>query len=254
MKRFLSNSFFTALYALISWRLDFYRWLNRKKKSVLIYSDSRGHEITHLYNKQNPFSSYAKYFIKNWRADVMTVPEKHTTFYDFLYHMENNANDYDHVIGHVGVVCFAPRPISQMEGTLSLKKQKIVSLFGEDVYNKLQAFEGYDVIYKGEKTSSLVPNFMLPLIAEKMNAIPNLIWINCNGVVKNWLGNYKERPENLHIVKDKSISLMNLLQTKNIIDITPWDNDEIKQYTCDNVHLTQAGMNYLEQVLRKITA
>ena len=251
MKRLLSNIFFSCLEFYLSILLKYYRLKNRKRKKVLVYTDSRGHEITKLFNKHNPFSSYAKYFIKNYNADVFICPEKHTTFFDFLYFVEQSKENYAFVISHIGVVDFAPRPISQLDAILKLKAHKIKFLFGEEIYESLKAFQGYDVIYNNEKTSSIVPEFLIEYISVKMRAIQNLIWINCNPVLNDWLGNYKkQRPLNTNMVREKSIALQKTLPETDIIDLTGWDEKEIKLYTCDNIHLSKEGMDLIEDKIK----
>jgi hypothetical protein len=199
-----------------------YKLLNSKKKHILIYTDSRGHEITRLLNKHNPLSAYSKYFIKNYKVDCYTTPEKPTTFYDFIYFLKKNQNKYEHIICHVGVVDFAPRTTSQFQTLLKEKKSIIEDVFGPETYKNLEEFEGYETIYQGEKTTSFVPEFMISKIANQLNMIPNFIWISCNPILKNWNGNYKERPGNMEIVTSKSIELLSQLSNENNIDITKW--------------------------------
>jgi hypothetical protein len=255
MKRLLSNIYFKFLFSGISLREKIWRLKNKNKKKILIYTDSRGHEISKLKNKHNPFSGYAKFFIQNYNTTTFICPEKHTTLYDFLYFMKHNKEPYDFVISHTGVVCFAPRPFKQGQEVVQLKKEKIIDLFGEEVYNRIQTFSGYTEEYAGEKTTAIVPEFMVDLIGAELNKIPNLIWLSCNPVIDGWLGNYnKPRPENLGIVSDKSKAIIPLLKNVKVVDITNWSEQEIKKYTCDNVHLTEAGMNYLQtQLTESIT-
>lgn len=252
MKRLLSKFFFGLSKLAIKTKLLFYKAKNGGKKKVLIYTDSRGHEITKLTNKHNPFSGYSKYFIKNYKVDCYITPERHTTVYDFLDFIASNKIKYDYIICHVCVVGFAPRPLSQVAPVLNLKTAKISKLFGEDTFKQIQAFEGYPDVFMNEKTSSLVPEFMVPKIAEHFNKIPNLVWISCNPTLADWKGNYSERPSNLGLVNTKSIETLFLLENKNQVDLTKWSADEIRKYTCDNVHLTEAGMKFIENKLREI--
>ncbi|MBK9190023.1 MAG: hypothetical protein IPM77_00195 [Crocinitomicaceae bacterium] len=248
----MSTIFFKVLFTWIRVKESFYRFRNKNKKKILIYTDSRGHEITRLKNKHNPFSSYANYFIKNYNTTTQICPEKHTTLYDFLYFMKYNKSTFDYVISHTGVVCFAPRPFSQGQDVIKLKRNKIVDLFGEENYQRILQFEGYPEKYLGEKTTAIVPEFMLDLIGEELNKIPNLIWIACNPVIDGWLGNYnKPRPENLGMVSEKSKRTVAHLTDQKVVDITTWSESEIRKYTCDNVHLTQAGMDNLLESCRK---
>lgn len=247
MKQLLGKIFNSVLFAWIDFKLLFFRLINRSKKPILIYTDSRGHEITKLTNKYNPFSGYAKQLIKDFKVTAEIVPEKHTTFYDFLDFLDNNKTEYEYIVAHVGVVCFAPRPQSQFIQTLQLKKEKITRLFGEDIYERILDEPPMEVQFLNEATNSLVPLWLLDTIGEKLEKFDNLIWITCNPVLEDWVGNYKERPKNLGIVNEKSIVLKSLLKNAKIVDLTDWSEIQVKEYTCDNVHLTESGMKAIEQ-------
>lgn len=94
---------------------------------------------------------------------------------------------------------------------------------------------------------------MIKLFAEEFNKIPNLIWISCNDIDLKWWGNYfRERPLNSEMINIKSKLLLNNLKTNTILDLTNLTNEEIKKYTCDNVHLTKEGSNYILNNLIKI--
>jgi hypothetical protein len=81
-----------------------------------------------------------------------------------------------------------------------------------------------------------------------LNEIKNLILISCNPVDLNWNGNYsKKRPLNINMVNDKSKDLIKKLKSKNIINLTGWNINEIHEYTCDNIHFSKLGMSYLEK-------
>lgn len=252
MKKLFRELFFALMRFLISLRLGWYKLLNMNKLNIFVYTDSRGSAVGSIFNKNNPFSLYVKYFIKNYNADVFLCPEKSTTVFDFLYEFKKQDNNYTFVIAHIGVVDFAPRPITQNISILKSKKFKIINLFGEKMYNKLLSFEGYEQKYNGEITSSTVPEFMLPFIAEKFNEIDNLIWISCNKVLADWVGNYKERPKNSNLIIDKSILFSKHLKTEKVVDLTNWLDEEIKNFTCDNVHLTNDGSEFILEDLKNI--
>jgi len=239
----------------VNFRLLLYRTLNYDKEKLFIYTDSRGFEITKIHNRKNPFSSYIKYLIKNYRCYVFTAPEKHTTIFDFIdvYEKYRRRHNFKHVIAHIGVVDFSPRPISQIENILLLKKNKIVKSFGQDLFYDILNFKGYDQEYQKEKTSAIAPEFLIPKVADVFSNIKNFVWISCNPVDINWRGNYpKDRPANINMVNDKSKALISLLKDVEIIDLTDWDLNLVHKYTCDNIHFNQLGMKFLEQEIIKI--
>lgn len=253
MKKKISTFVFWIHGIIIKLFMFLYKIKNFNRKKILIYTDSRGHEITKIVNKNNPFSGYANYFIKKHKTSAFICPEKHTTFFDFIYYIENKAKKYDYIICHTGVVDFAPRPISQVKKIIEIKKNKIISLFGEKNYSDILNFKGYEINYEDEKTSSILPDFFIPFIAEKLNQYPNLIWITCNPVDSNWNGNYKKnRPSNTNIVNEKSKHLISTLKTNKIVNFTDFSNAEVKKYTCDNVHLSKEGMERIKLEINKI--
>lgn len=234
-------------------RLAFYKQKNKSKAKAFLFTDSRGYDVTKMRFKYNPFSFYSKYFIKKFNTDCFVCPYKSTTVYDFLdtYHNLNKGH-YAFVIAHIGVVDFATRPLSQARDILKDKKEKIVRFFGEETYHRLIEFEGYKEEFNGEKTSSTAPEFMIELIAKKFNKIENLIWISCNEVDLNWNGNYKSRPKNINKVWIKSKIMLEYLNTKTVIDLSNLSGYDVKRYTCDNVHLTNDGSDYILNNLKQI--
>ena len=230
-----------------------FRVINYKKKRIFIYTDSRGFEITKIYNKKNPFSSYVYSFIRSYKCKVFVCPEKHTTVFDFLYAYYKENKTYDFVISHIGVVDFSPRPISDIRDILELKKKKITTVFNEEFYNSLINFKGYDTLYNNQRTSAILPESQIKIIAEKFNEIENLLWISCNPVLLNWKGNYRKlRPDNINLVNVKSKMLIEDLKTKKIIDLTNLTPSEVKEYTCDNIHLSEKGMEFIEEKMKEL--
>ncbi|MCR9249732.1 MAG: hypothetical protein NXI20_04880 [bacterium] len=227
---------------------------NAQKKKILVYTDSRGFEITKLINRKNPFSSYVNYLIKNYNTTFYICPEKHTTIFDFLEVFLKSKDRYDHVIVHCGVVDFSPRPISQIKEILTLKKNKIVSQFGDAFFQELLQFPGFDVEYFGEKTTAILPVDYVHEVANKLKEIENLIWISCNPVDINWRGNYKkDRPDNINIVNDCSkLMKAKLGRDEMVVDLTDFSLEQVYKYTCDNIHLSQDGMEYIEKKLAEI--
>ena len=230
-----------------------FKLINYKRPRVMIYTDSRGFEITKIYNRKTPWNSYINFFVKRFRCDVYICPEKHTTFFDFIFKL-NSKRNYKHIVCHVGVVDFSPRPDSAVKEIILKKKQKIVDVFGEKTFQNFLNTPKYSSSYLGEQTASIVHENFIKIIAEKLNKIDNLIWVSCNPVLSDWNGNYKKkRPKNIGIVNDKSRGLQRLLNKKiKVIDLTNLGNHEVKKLTCDNIHLSKKGMKFLEQSLKTI--
>ena len=231
--------------------LNFYRCKNSNKKTILIYTDSRGFEISKMVNRKSPFSSYINFFVKNYKCDVFICPEKHTTIFDFLHVIESKKKSYDYIISHIGVVDFSPRPINDIKPILELKKIKIKKIFGENFYQKIMLVKEYETQYLGESTSSIITDEYLQDISKKFNELNNFIWITCNPIDINWDGNYsRKRPLNINIVNEKSKKLLSMLDDKiKVIDLTTWNIEEIHKYTCDNIHMSSAGMDLIEKAI-----
>lgn len=234
---------------------QFYYLKNFNKPKILIYTDSRGFEISKIYNRKAPFNSYLDYFVKNYRSQVFICPEKHTTFFDFFDKINRkDLSSFKYVISHIGVVDFSPRPISDLNSIFKLKKKKIINVFGVDFYKKLLVSPHYETEYLGEKTCSIIHENNITRIVEELNRLEKLIWISCNPVIDEWKGNYnRERPKNINIVNEKSkYILSHLLDRINVIDFTNFSKDDVMKYTCDNIHLSPEGMCFLEQEIKNI--
>ncbi len=88
---------------------------------------------------------------------------------------------------------------------------------------------------------SLIPRLM---------AIKNLIFINANRIVRGWKGDYpRERPENMSVIHDYSHAFAEAFPAERLVDLLTWSEDEVKIYTCDNLHLTEAGSDYIYDAL-----
>ncbi len=247
------------LYVLVNIRtyvfLKFYKLWNFRKPRLFIFTDSRGFEISKISNRKSPFASYLLYFIKRYNCDVFICPQKHTTIFDFLYtYLKFQHKGYKYTIAHIGVVDFSPRPETTIQGILRLKRIKITTCFGQDFYDRSLRTKRYKETYNGEHTAAILPEEQLNEIAESFNKIPQLIWITCNPIDLNWAGNYKrERPANINMVNEKSIRLKQLLSPEiDIVDFTSFTLDEVRKYTCDNIHMSAEGMMLIEKELKEI--
>ena len=233
--------------------ISFYRLLNRKKLKVLIYTDSRGHEISSVFNKKNPFSSYCSYYIKKYCVDVYICPERHTTIVDFLHFYKKSKKDYGLVILHCGVVDFSRRPISQLEGIYTLKGERMIALgFTEsDLAGNLKQETGFT--YEGVKTASIyTPAQFNELIIPQLKCIDNLVMIGCNPVVSSWRGSYwKHRPTDINAILE--YCELASKQLNGFIDLSHWGEQEIMHLTDDNIHPNQNGFSVIkEQIEKKI--
>ena len=253
MKQYIRKGFYLVV-NFLSWiYLKFHYLKNFNKPKILIYTDSRGFEISRIINRKAPFNSYIDFFVKNYRCQVYICPEKHTTFFDFFDKINRkDLSTFKSIICHMGVVDFSPRPVSDINSIFELKKSKIIGCFGAEFYKELLASPFYETEYGGEKTCSIIHENNVSRIVEELNKINNLIWISCNPVIDDWRGNYKrDRPKNINIVNEKSKSIISGLSSKvHVVDMTEFSEDEIKQYTCDNIHLSPEGMNYIEQKVK----
>ncbi|WP_286755081.1 hypothetical protein [Roseivirga sp. UBA838] len=255
----MKNNMRKVLYVIviIASRIDIFFWkmVNFRKKRVLIFTDSRGFEITKWRNRKAPWNSYVSGIKRKYNADIYVCPEKHTTIFDFLFLYKNQLGrvDYIAVIGHLGVVDFSPRAASQAKQVIEFKKHKIENVFGSEFYSDLYNVTEYDVKFEKENTASILKRSLLKRVAEELNKIPNFIWISCNPVINNWRGNYRrERPQNIDLVNDFSIDMCRYLHEKNKIDFTNWSPEDVKKYTCDNIHLSDLGMELIEMRLKSI--
>lgn len=224
--------------------------INYNKPKILLYTDSRGYDVIGKSGK-NPFTSYSKKLLFNFRVDYFICKEKHTTISDFLVEIKKvNIQNYDYVIMHCGVVDFSPRPISNLDWVLNSKKNNEYFSIALSRYNDYYKSVS-DVLYKGEQTNNLYsPNFLKEVLLPELKEIKNLIWINSNHFVKNWDGNFdKGRPENI----DEMVSNFDDLlkdNITNVVNLKNWTNDEIKRYTIDNIHFTKEGFEELSRLIK----
>lgn len=235
------------LYSLI---IKFSNFINVGKPKVLIYSDSRGFDVLSKSGK-NPFNSYIKFFMKDYRIDYFICPEKHTTIPDFLLkYKELDNRNYDYVIMHCGVVDFSPRPITNLEWVLDSKSQNKyfqISLQEYDDYYKKPS----TILYNKEETINLYSiDFLKKIIIPDLLKIKNLIWVNSNRFVKGWDGNYtKGRPSNIN----QFVSDFDKIMKKNLqhtVNLRTWDDDKIMKFTIDNIHFNKIGFQEMFKLIK----
>lgn len=227
-----------------------YKLKNYRRKKILIYADSRGFEISKISNRRNPFSSYIGFFIKNYNVDFQISPRKHTTTLDFLewYRKVSRRQKYAHIILHTGIVDFSPRPRSMVKEIFK-KKRKLYEKTFEKTQTENHLLSYYETQYENEVTNNLYSLEMADQgLLPRLNQIEGLIWISCNRVLSHWEGNYpRKRPGNMNVIDEYNRLFLKSL--KRTIDISDWTDDEIVKYTCDNIHLTKLGMQYIKNRL-----
>lgn len=241
-----------------------------RRKRILIFTDSRG--------QHKPIGQNHPMFAERLKADpsidveLYLCPMKWTTTLDFLAMFDREKlSTYDAIILWTGIVDWSPRPVSSAKADLydnhNVANLNNVSLNTRDysskvVNNKKEIFDHifgeaaireyfaspFGTTYAGEKTSNMYSLTMaekdlLPRLAD----IPNLVFINSNRFVPNWEGDFKKgRPQNIAIThKYSDLFTQYLAKTAKVIDLRTWSNEDVKRYTCDNLHVTEAGNNYI---------
>lgn len=246
-------------------------------KKILIFTDSRGqHKPTGTNHEV--FPSRLRNEVKGLQVDLLLCPMKWTTTLDFLEYISNvNTSDYEWIILYTGIVEWSPRPQKSAINDLYNNKntnneglwfsntrdysKKIINnkkgffnqLFGEKNIQRYLS-NAFDVRYEGQKTINMYSLDMAKIMANKLKAIDNLIFINSNRVLPNWEGDFKRgRPKNMNITHQYSDIFSEVLGEDKLIDLRTWDEKNIKTYTCDNMHLTESGSDWIfEKLIEKM--
>ena len=243
-------------------------------RKILIFTDSRGqHKTSFKYKKIFTEKIQDYYKSINIDTDLMVCPFQWTTTIDFIQSIEEkiiNIQDYDLIILYTGIVEYSPRPLSNYRSAImgnNLNEQitfnRLINSNQQRIFNNkidfinkiidkelLDSNENYNIFYKGENTKSIInfrinEEFIVPYLQQFDK---KLIYINSNNIHPTWEGNYLQinpsgRPKNIY----NTVFLNNLITKKlsNVIDISVWDNDDIKKYTVDNMHLTYEGSEWI---------
>ena len=204
---------------------------------------------------------------------MLLCPMKWTTTLDFIeqFSMEN-LSQYDHIILYTGIVEWSPRPVSSARTDLynnkvmanlenlelntrdyskkiiNNKKEIFDSIFGASEMEEYLS-RPFDTLYEGQATINM---YGLDMARDKLIAvlarIPNLIFITANRFVPGWEGDFKRgRPENIRIIEKYSDLFATELTKAGvpILDLRTWTLDEVNRYTCDNMHLTKLGSDWI---------
>lgn len=246
---------------------------NDKKLKVLIYTDSRGEHVP----KGSSHTIYTQRLKNDPRLDVTLYlcPLKWTTNLDFLemvYDKNIKLHEYDLVILHTGIVEYSPRhkssAINQLYNNpagkhnynipkkyagriVNAKKEIFDKVFGAKAMQ--QHFNtSLNVKYEGDDTLNM---YNLEMAEKKLipilQKIPNLLWISSNNIVKGWNGNYfRKRPSNIHLIEEYSKLFVDKLP--RVLNLHTWSDEDVKKYTCDNMHLSTEGSEYIFNEIIKI--
>lgn len=215
----------------------------RGRPRVLIYTDSRGFDVSHWYARKNAFGSYVSTLARTYAVTAHICPHQHTTLLDFLVDCRHRIEGHHAIVLHTGIVDFSPRSAGSAERLRQRKSQHVQTLFDT---RAARAFRGrsYDTRYGGAKTESLYDltffeEWLIPAI--RALAIP-VVWIGVNPVVPLWRGNYfRDRPANMNVILDYQDVIDRLLPEASLPLI--WDEATVKTHTVDNVHLSAIGMD-----------
>jgi len=246
-------------------------------KKILIFTDSRGQHIPAGYTHEI-FPKRVQSEIKNVEVDLILCPMKWTTTLDFIdYSNKNDLSSYDYIILYTGIVEWSPRPqksaledLYANKNTINLenwdnntkdyskkiinnKKKIFDNFFGTKNINKYLK-KPFDIKYENQKTINMYSLAMATKIGSFLSKFDNLFFINANNIVDGWEGNFKRgRPKNISIIHEYSSIVSGFFPPSRLINISQWTDNEIKVYTCDNMHLTNKGSDWvMEEIVKKL--
>lgn len=247
-----------------------------RKQRVLVFTDSRGqhkpagttHQIFGERLHANPYLD----------VDLLLCPMKWTTTLDLFELFSDEAlQSYDKIILYTGIVDWSPRRQSSAIDELynnaeptNLRNErhntpnysrKVVNnkrdifdqIFGRaQMQRHLQA--PFPESYEGESTINLysltmAKNALLP----KLMQYKNIYFINSNRFVEGWNGDYQRaRPGNIGITHRYSDLFSNNWPKDRLVDLREWGDEQVKTFTCDNLHLTEAGSDWIYERLLEL--
>lgn len=227
---------------------------------ILLYTDSRGlsdhdRKARKGINIPKTYRHYGDRLQDHHDVEKHLAPFSWTTTLEFLRHYDSvEASDYDAVILHTGVVEYAPRRKKSCSAIYDNNKEYYDLIFGEKIIREhLNGDFGYP--YKGDVAINMysldmAKNSLLP----RLKQIPNLVWISCNRILSTWNGEVehaKERPPNIFDIVEDYTELF-IEELEYVVDVLKWDEDEVRKYTHENVHLNESGSDYVYYELVKI--
>lgn len=237
---------------------------------VFLLTDSRG--VHKPAGSQHAIYSERLARVPGLAVTSYLCPFQWTTIPDFL-HLSKGLDlaSYDHVILHAGIVDHSPRPLSQArarlyEPTDTTDAETVKQLLAKrkftdkkvinrkrDILDDLFSAEAmathlakpFAECYEGEPTINLYSmEMMLDRIVPRLKSIENLVFIGSNDFCPGWNGDFpKTRPSNIRIIEDYSRALCRELP--NVVNLHQWTPEQVREFTCDNLHLSAAGSNWL---------
>lgn len=239
-------------------------------KRILVFTDSRGQ---HTPRGVEPYPVFAHRLAQTpgIEAEVYLCPMKWTTTLDFLELAETkDLSRYDRVILYTGIVEWSPRALTSAVNDLydnptvanldsmgldtrdyskkvvNNKKAIYDRVFGMgNMYAHMRSDLGVE--YQGDRTQNMyslkmAERHLLPILAD----IDNLLFINSNRFIPGWNGDYmKVRPDNIGITEQYSALFRDTLGKGRCLDLLSWHEQAIKNLTCDNLHLSKAGSDWV---------
>jgi hypothetical protein len=226
-----------------------YRTKNRRRPRVLMYTDSRGYNLSSHIGKTG-YGTYAQRLRSKYALTYRICPEKYTTILDFLNFIEAvNIDSYAAVVMHCGIVDFSPRPLS---GIAKLKESKQGLSSFSDLFSSNREYYAnpFACDYYGEPTINIYsPKYLEDALLPRLAAIRKLIWISSNGFVPGWDGNYvRGRPANISEVVGRFDDVM-AGGIRHTVDLRAWSPEMIKEFTIDNIHYTRIGFKKLGDLI-----
>lgn len=222
---------------------------NSGTKTLFIYTDSRGYDVTKVWRRHNAITNrYVMKIKRTNRVKLMMAPFSHTSILDFVEFYTDYPEFFDTVdtvVLHLGIVDFAPRPRSSLE-TMKLSKS-----IKENKLGFYPRHAAYSLEYEGEQLFSYMSLEDLSNVLCQFDFLKKCIWILPNPVISTWRGAYwKDRPQNMNqILKYKQVFDEHDVRT---VDLSGWTTQEIKTYTTDNVHYSAAGFEAIYCELEKL--
>ena len=247
-------------------------------KKILVFTDSRGQHKPRG-GEYLIFAERLRDEIKDTHVDLVLCPMKWTTTLDFFEYAEQfDISKYDWVILYTGIVEWSPRPqlsaLNDLYNNLDVKNtkhwfensidysQKITNnkksafdfLFGE-VNIKSYLNKPFEVEYEGQPTINMYSLEMAEnSVAPKLKSFKNLVFVNSNRLLPDWEGDFKRgRPKNINVTHEYSDIISKFFDESRLIDLRVWNAEEIKKYTCDNMHLTKDGSDWIfNELIKKL--
>ena len=248
-------------------------------QKILIFTDSRGEHVPR--GSQHRTFPHKLAESADFSADLYLCPFKWTTSIDFIKYFPNEELDkYDAVILYTGIVEWSPRPFRSAKDDVLFNLSEATEITLDELSkdystfsNKITNFKGglwrnffgadaveshfrlpYEIAYEGEKTISLYSQEMTEQVARYLAGIEHLIFINSNRILGDWNGDYfKDRPQNMNITHQYCDIFSKYIPSHRLIDLRVWDEESVKLNTCDNIHLSESGSEYvLRECKRKL--